>query len=297
LGNSHREHAAGYAQCAHETGGERTVGLTINKFSAPEEMHKNREDILGLLNKHFKTAVLERYPEAMMMTFVENAWNVVLGKDYKKERVSKAARERIRDNILQQLRTYYGKWITVVNFDKKFRFRTNFEYVYKTEHGRLYGNPPNTAFSNLFFTSHSLEQFEERVPLEKYKDFSTAYKRVHGTAPTAADIIPFFVMCCFQYAVHKNFIYLNVNYGILVLEVLSQHVCIAKTFLSPDMNIPLMSWRIIRPEFKLFIDNVDPEILVDKMKEISDPLDEPSFELPGFDYAFFYAVLGKRRYC
>jgi len=268
------------------------LGVNLELVHSPEHL-KTRSDVLVLLNKYFKTAVVEKYPEAMMATFIDNAWKNVLGDDYRKDKVSKADRERIRDNILEQLRSYYGKWISVVNFDKKFRFRTNFEFVYKTEHGRLYGNPPGTYFANLFFTSHSLEQFEQRVGQEKYRDFASVYRKANGTNPTAADVLAFFVLFAFQFAIHKNFIYLNVNYGILVIEVLEQNVCIVKTFLSPEMNVPIMQWRIAHPESRVFLDGIDTDHFLNHASEFSEPIEAPVFEMEGFDYDFFHNILFK----
>lgn len=256
-------------------------------------MLDSQKEILVLLNKYFKTAVVEKYPDAMIQIFMDRAWDAVCGPDYKKGKVSERDRARIKDRALKELRASYGKWISIVNFDKKFKFYTNFNLVYKTDLGRLYANPPNSGFGHLFFTSHSLEQFDERVPIDKLKDYQLVYRKHFGTDPTAADIILFFVMFSFQFGVRSRFVFLNVNYGILVMEKLSDECFIIKTFLSPDMVDDNVKWYALKDEY-CSVHTKLKDVLQDVSK-VADPIDKPIFDMPQFDYEFFNSVLSVRR--
>lgn len=252
----------------------------------------NRQAVLTLLNKYFKTTVVEKYPEVMINTYADRAWDAVCGPDFNKQRISEKTRVKLRDHILRELRVNYGKWISIINFDKKLKFATNFEFVYKTEFGRLYANPPKSGFEHLFFTSHSLKQFDERVPLDKLNDFRLVYKKSFGIDPTAADILLFFVILCFQFGVKDKFIFINVNYGILVVEVLGDACFIVKTFLSPDMVTPDISWYNLKPEFNSISTKLGT--FIKDVNSVADPVDEPTFEYSGFDYEFFNNILNKK---
>jgi hypothetical protein len=255
-------------------------------------MSDARKEVLATLNKHFRTAVLEKYPEAMIQTYIDRAWDAVCGPTYKKQRVSEKDRQRIKDHILKELQTNYGKWISIINFDKRFRFSTNFEYVYKTDFGRLYANPPRSGFGHLFFTSHSLQQFDDRVSIEKLKDYRLVYKKAFGSYPTAADILIFFVMFCFQFGIKDNFIFLNVNYGILVIEMLSKECFIVKTFLSPEMVDADVRWYVLKPEHNSMYS--DMHILIKEADTYANQVETPIFDLPEFDYDFFNTVLMRK---
>jgi hypothetical protein len=255
-------------------------------------MPENRAEVLVLLNKYFKTAALERYPEVMVQTYMDRAWQSVCGPNYKKQRLRLRDIKRIKSHILKELRVNYGKWISIISSPKDFKFSTNFEFVYKTEFGRLYANPPKSDFGHLYFTTHALQQFDSRIDQDKIKDYNLAFKQAYGELPTAADILCFFIMLSFQFGVKDNFIYFNVNYGILVAEVLSPECVILKTFLTPDMIVdPGTRWYIVKPGNTHAYLEI-PTVLQDP-ESITDPIDILAYYLPQYDYEFFANVMIK----
>lgn len=156
------------------------------------------------------------------------------------EKHSKKKLEKIKEKIQNKLRTRFGKYITLSQLiwhrrSGNFRFVTNFNSTYKTRKGLLYGHYKTGRLRQIFYTSHCLQRFEERINEERYANFRKAYKKVNGVYPIANDIIDFLIYCSYQYGIAKDYRYLNIYFGTLVVEVLKD-IYIVKTFLLPEMH-------------------------------------------------------------
>lgn len=209
---------------------------------------KEEEQIyLDLLNYHFKAVTAEKHPDAMMNLIFQRSFEEVLGVSFSKKRISKRKEKAIKNLILQKLRNKYGRWINLTNFKIKninqCLFATNFNRVYNVEgQGKLYGNPSDSISGGVFYTTHCLERFEERVPPHLYEPITDRLKTSFKSEPTSADIMFGLVMSSNrEHGVWEGFKYLNINVGALVLEDLGD-VFIAKTFLTPDMLDPGLKW-------------------------------------------------------
>lgn len=204
---------------------------------------EDNEDALQALNIHFKTVSLEKHPGAMIRLLIDRSFEKYL-KNYNKAKISQKVEGQCRDYLVKEMRRYYGEWVNLYDFDLKHgRFRTNFESIYKTEYGRLYGNNPGSVHDHVFYTSHSFEQYKDRGKCyETYPLLVLAYKRFRKTTPTPADILRFMALNAFEYCRTNEFIYVNVGNGVLVFEKLSGGILIAKTFLLPDMDFPKKGW-------------------------------------------------------
>jgi hypothetical protein len=201
------------------------------------------EGALQALNKHFKTVSIEKHPNAMIKLLMDKSTEKIF-KNYHSHKISKRMEAKFRDSLIQDLRKFYGEWVNVYDLNiKKGKFHSNFEAVYKTEFGRLYGNAPGSIQDHVFYTSHCFEQYKDRGNC--YKTFPLlllAYKRIRNTTPTPADILRFTTLNADQFCWTDKFIYVNVRNGVLVFEKLSGGILIAKTFLLPDMDFPKTGW-------------------------------------------------------
>lgn len=202
---------------------------------------KEEKVYLELLQKHFRdVSTFEKHPDAMLNIIFTKIYNRILGEDYNKKRVSKRKEKKIRDELLTIMRKKYGRWINLFNFSFKTPhnavYQTNFNRVYKIKKiGTLYGSPSNNMCGNVFYTSHCLERFEERVDSDCYNPLTINLRREYKAEPTCADIIIRLVLSSnLEYALKDEFCYLNIHVGAIVLENLGD-VFIAKTFLSPEM--------------------------------------------------------------
>jgi hypothetical protein len=201
----------------------------------------NPEEVIADLNKHFKTVALERYPRAMLNICLEKAFL----KEFKNKDVSKIsdnARKRLMEYILTELHTYYGEWVNLYNFDRKLRAYTNFEVTYKTEFGRLYGSMPGTYLDHLFYTAHCFEQFKERYNEENFRYLRISFQKTLFTNPNPADYLRILTMNSFYFCETDKFIYLDLIYGVLVVEKITNNLFIAKTYLTPEMDYPREGW-------------------------------------------------------
>ena len=193
-----------------------------------------------ILKAHFAfIEPVEEHANVSLSYVFEEALTEVYGKK-NPERYSKKKLEKIKVKIQNKLRTRYGKWITLSQLIWKrrtsnFRFFTNFNCTYRTKKGLLYGHYKTGRLRQLFYTSHCLQRFEERVNEKQYDNFRKAYKKINGVYPIANDIIDFLIFCSFQYGIAKDYRYLNIYFGTLVVEVFKD-VYIVKTFLLPEMH-------------------------------------------------------------
>jgi hypothetical protein len=203
------------------------------------------DEMFQALNGHFKAIILEKHPTAMLRFILDNAFNRVF-KNFHGSKFSKSMEAKYRQEMISEFRRYYGEWVNVYDLNiKKGIFKVNFEAVFKTELGRLYGNNPGSIHDHLFYTSHCFEQFRDRA--DCYKVFPLlvlAYRRIRNVTPTPADILKFLALNASQYCLAKNYLYVNVNCGILVFERLSGGILIGKTFLLSDMDYPKKGWYI-----------------------------------------------------
>jgi hypothetical protein len=205
-------------------------------------------------------------------------------KEYHSPKISKKVEAVFRDSLINDLRRFYGEWVNVYDMDlKKGKFHSNFEAVFKTEHGRLYGNTPGSIQDHVFYTSHCFEQYKERG--DCYKLFPLlllAYKRVRNTTPTPADMLRFTTLNADQFCHTEKFIYVNVRNGVLVFEKLSNGILIAKTFLLPDMEFPKYGW-VESWGLGLNLDSTDKAVEVCKeLKQFS--IQKPFFANCDLDY-------------
>lgn len=222
-------------------------------------MESNYDDyILNLLNKYLDAAQVEAHTQAMINLIVDQCLEKVLGKNFKKERISRKKQKKVHDMVLREFRKRYGPLINIqiINM-KKWIWSSNFEFIFKTNLGRLYSCLP---FNNLFFTSHCLERWDERVAPEKYKEFSSAFHKKYLTYPTSLDILNFLITIPLQYGMvdpNDLYRYLNINQGCIVLEVLGE-VVIAKTFLSHEMIPENVTWYDFEDPMMCLADFIEP---------------------------------------
>lgn len=204
---------------------------------------KDREMVLESLNKHFKTFAAEKYPTAVLeFYFTEGIKKFVGEKPFRS--IGKRKRKKVVEYVLKKLRAHYGKYINILSFDKKGRYVTNFDYVFKTEYGRLYGYDPYTNMSLTFLTTHSLERFEERVPEDNYRDFITIFKQYFGVEPTAADVLKYLMLVAVEMGITKDCFYVNFVHGVAVIEPLPNGIFIVKTVLTPEMVNRKIDWFV-----------------------------------------------------
>lgn len=195
----------------------------------------DNETILELLNSNFKTCILEKHPYANMKSLITQASDKVLGKNFKGTKIGVKKQIKIHDIVLKQMHARYGSLVNIKIMNiKKWSWATNLNQVYKTEHGRLFGT---YLYDDFFFTSHSLDRWDERIDQEKFKYFSQFFKLRYHTEATSMDKLIFTIQMPHQIGLKRNqpsFRYLNVNQGCVIIEILGG-ICIAKTFLSLDM--------------------------------------------------------------
>jgi hypothetical protein len=246
----------------------------------------NEDEALEALKGHFKAERIEKHPDAMLNLFFREAGEKYL-ENYNKQKISKSVEEKIRAYVLKKLRRYYGEWANIYDFTiKKALFQTNFQSIYKTENGRLYGSYPGTIHDHVFYTAHAFEQYKARsFCFDIYKMVCLAFRRIRNTEPTAADIMKFLVLNSNEYCIQDNFFYVNVLSGVVVFEKLSGGLVIAKTFLAPEMKFPKKGWILdVTTSFRLD--------LTDSMKKFfkeneddSTPIKEPVFTEMDINYA------------
>lgn len=234
---------------------------------------------LGLLNNHFATVTYEKHPDAMMNIIFSSAREKILGKNFRKERISQRKANKIEKEIKTRLRNKYGKWVNMSFFKikdiSKMQFITNLDKVFTVpDHGTLYGSVYHSTCGNIFFTSHSLERFEERVDKKKYNWFQMWAKHSQKSEPTSVDILCGMIQSSgFVYGRYGDFCHLNLTLGILVLEDLGD-IFIAKTFLSPEMIKPVKWYRA---NFENGVDYDKINSFVDVMNLGCEHVDKPKF--------------------
>lgn len=234
---------------------------------------KDREEVLKALNKHFKTVAAEKYPTAVLEFYFTEAIKELVGnKPFRS--ISERKRKKIVERVLQKLRVHYGKYINILSFDKKGRYLTNFDYVFKTEYGRLYGYEPFTGMRHTFLTSHCLERFEERIPQEAARDFNLVFRKTFGVEPTAADFLKYLMMVATEMGIDDHVMYINFIQGIAVVDPLPSRIFIVKTILTPKMLNDKVQWFY-------FINDGEKRV----------PIKRPHFDKSRFTYEYYNGLI------
>ncbi len=223
---------------------------------------ENEQVYLSLLNSHFKTVNYEKHTDAMMNVIFTDARLKVLGKNFQKQRISRRKATKIKEEISNRLKRKYGKWVSLSAFKIKnvdtIAFQTNLDKVFKVPgYGALYGAYYKTACGNIFFTSHSLERFEERTEKNVHKALTSIFTHKNNLEVTSIDILCGLIFtCAFVYGRIDKYIHLALPTGILVLEDLGD-VFVAKTFLSSDMIKEISWYRVDVEDIKDFCYNAN----------------------------------------
>jgi len=204
---------------------------------------KYESSVLELLNKYIRAVQIEAHTPAMINFMVRESGDKILGKDYVKQRISVKSQKKIHALVLKDMRRRYGHLINIkIKNVKKWLWESNFEYIYKTEFGRLYNN---AYLENFFYTTHCLDRWDERVDHDKYKEFSKFFYKKFHTYPTSLDILNFLINLGFQYGIKDNdssIRFINVNQGCVVIDVWGGELFIAKTFLPHNMFDKDIRW-------------------------------------------------------
>jgi hypothetical protein len=205
-------------------------------------MEQQPDHIIETLSKFVKIRPKEKYPESVGKHIVFSSIDEVLGKDYAKQRISERKIKKIYDLILTRMKARYGSWVNILDFRirgpfNRITFSTNFEKIYNTEMGSLFGTANSSPiWRNVLFTTHCLERFEQRTlgrPLTHLKD---NFKKVCKAEPTSADLLLYLIFLSdFKYGpVKPEEYYLNVRAGACIMESFDD-VTVVKTFVTPNM--------------------------------------------------------------
>jgi len=201
------------------------------------------------LKAHFDSDIkeVEKYSAANLSRMISEASYSICGKSFKTP--SRKQIKKIKKEVTRKIQLRYGKYFSLKGFNfinrrDSFNFGTNLNYSYKHKKGVLYGHAPDTFLRPLFYTTHSLDRFTERVDPDSYKKISEAFRRSNGTDPSPADILDIFAKGSFSFGYDKDYRFLNVFWGTLVLEMYKD-VLVCKTFLLPEMVKEGVNWRKI----------------------------------------------------
>ena len=194
---------------------------------------------LEILQRHFRAVPFEKHPEAMTYRYLEDAIEEILGPRFAKKRVSTGKSLQIKEYLTDRIKGKYGRWVNIYNFKMKsladIKFGTNCSMIFKTPEGNLYSLEKNGLHKNLFFTSHSIERFEERADRQVCVPIEAFIKKKNQTDPTAAEIILACLYNCGSwYARENKDWFFNVRAGVFVMEDYGD-LFVVKTFLSNDM--------------------------------------------------------------
>ena len=203
---------------------------------------KTPDPIIETLSKFVKIKPKEKYPESVGKHMVFSSIDEILGKNFSKERISERKVKKIYDLILEKMRARYGSWVNLLDFKikgdiRKISFSTNFEKIYNTEMGNLFGTANSSPiWQKVLFTSHSLERFEERAKNYSFTGIKKSFGRVCRAQPTSADILLTLIFYGdYDYApLAPTEYYLSVKIGACVMETFDD-VTVVKTFVSPKM--------------------------------------------------------------
>ena len=225
------------------------------------------KELQDLLKKNLNAIPVDRHPDAMLNELLDRAENEEFG-NRKPVRMKQRQAKRIIDRVNEGLRRRYGKYANICNYRVRngvLGFTPNITHVYRSPGGQIFGNFSG-RFSRVFFTSHSIERFEERTSpgvLDSMREF---HRKGAGVEPTALDLLRY----GFRFGVHHGVefardkvskdsdLYVNLGHGSLVFNRF-ETIFVARTFLSAEMMKVKMGLEWFASDF-------------DKIKE-EDPFD------------------------
>lgn len=232
---------------------------------------------LNLLQGHFDSVEgFEKYPDAIFNLLFSEASEKILGKEFRKERISQRKAKKLNEFITKKLFNKYGKWVTFCNFkikkDLSMSYKTNIHLIFRVKDlGILYGCEPHGITGNIFFTSHALERFEERSDKFYIEPIKEDLRGAFKTEPSSYEIIHLLIKASNQqYGILDKYCYLNILVGFLVIEDLGD-TFIVKTFYSNDMKKTNIKWY----QGEINIENANS--LADLLHSPAKPIDEPVF--------------------
>jgi len=214
----------------------------------PKSKTEVTDGMFDILKAHFDSDIkkIEKYLPANLSRLITDTFAEVCGKGYTK-RPSKKQIKKIKNGVVQKIRLRYGKFFDLNDFEyhnrkDSFRLITNLNYSYRHKKGLLYGHPPDTYLRPLFYTTHSLERFQERVDQKHYKPLAEAYKRVWGSDPTPASILDILVGSSLIWGHNRESQFLYPLFGSLLIDNY-KGVLVCKTFLLKHMLSEDISWN------------------------------------------------------
>lgn len=238
---------------------------------------KMEEHYLEVLRTKYKVSPVEKYPDAMLKMFLDQALSKYVGNKNPKKRMI----DRVSKYIQDKVRTHYGRYASLTDFEIKHgnvSFHTNFHLIFKVKDdqynlGYLYGSNLPGFCEGILFTEHSLERFEERSIPVILDSLRSKLRDGRGTEPTTLEILSYIISMYppIEYGRFQDIYYLNILTGILVLEKI-EDVYIAKTYLLPEMlNTPVTWYHLL--------DYIDPYELTanEFFTTPSEEIEEPSF--------------------
>jgi len=153
--------------------------------------------------------------------------------------------KRLRRNLESRL-TKYARWIRVDLYPHKegIAYQTNFNMVFKTSKGTIYGHPVG-FLRPLFYTTHCLERFTQRTRPHQYTGISRQYLKEYSRRPTPNEILDAILirrMPFLEFGLPQGTeIFINTLIGVLVVESF-QNIYVAKTFLNHRYNTAEALW-------------------------------------------------------
>lgn len=211
------------------------VGKYAGKLITPDTKSDSTFAILQALFPDIQS--VDKHIEASVTFFFNEAYEKI----YKKDdfgRPSKRQMEKIRQYVIKSLRSRYGKWMTVRDLRWARRgglsFKSNYCSTYKTSQGLLYGHSVDSSLREVFYTTHSLQRFEERMPEQLLEEIRKGFKLYRKYEPTTVDVFDHEIRNARDYGVDSDHRYLNIYFGALVIQTF-RGVHIVKTFLTPEM--------------------------------------------------------------
>jgi hypothetical protein len=235
------------------------------------------EEFKGLcdvLKKELNAVPLDRHPMATLDELLRQA-RIREGRTVGRIRQREA--DRIVEWVNVELKKRYGKYVGINRYkikDNTLYFSPNIEGVFRTPGGYIYKTMME-SFKRVFFTSHSITRFEERVQPTLIEFLRK--KLSLGMTATALDMLSFVFFDAVENGVEYAYeigpdkcLYINARIGILVFNRFKD-IFVAKTFLTPDMIDNNLKW------FSTDFDKVTNKDSFDKMIDNHYPIDEPCY--------------------
>ena len=182
-----------------------------------EKFHEHLPDI-RLVDKYPQATVNAAMSEAMHRMFKRHNGSI-----------KKADLRRMRLYAIERIRPTYGAYANVLDVRIKTRglsFDLNFDAIYKSPEGRLYGRYILDYRNFFLYTTHALERLEQRT------DFSLLRCLV-GRDLTALDIAPRISKVLLP---AKGAGVMLTSYGYFILDEITDWLSVVKTFVTYDMT-------------------------------------------------------------